>query len=257
MAATWRSRSCSRWAGLMLRADNGRAVNTIPDAFLPSWAPVGGRLAFYVRSRGHALHCIESPTEHPRKLLDVEAASQAPIWARDGESIAVVARRSNLKARDAGADLIELLRVQLDTSVVETIRSLSADAGPNRDRPIEGISIAFDRDGENLFCSAPVEGRLNQITWYHPRDGAVFKKFSILDPSITTGSLSFSADGRTLAARAVLADRSTAPVFDRARAQRQRPANPAGRPGRLGSARMDRRTDERRGDDPARTCGPK
>ena len=33
----------------IVRADNGRQVNAINDAFLPSWSPDGSRLAFYLR----------------------------------------------------------------------------------------------------------------------------------------------------------------------------------------------------------------
>ena len=37
-----------------------------------------------------------------------------------------------------------------------------------RDRTVEGVSIAIDSDGENLFCSTVVEGTPQQIIWYQP-----------------------------------------------------------------------------------------
>ena len=80
-----------------------------------------------------------------------------------------------------------------------------------RDRSVEGVSIAFD--GDNLFCSSVVEGAPQVITWYHPRENEVYKKFSILDFSVPVGSLSISPDGMTLAARVGPVDRLGAPAF--------------------------------------------
>ncbi len=197
----------------ILRADNGRAVNTIPDAFLPSWSPTGGRLAFYLRSGGHSLHYVDSALGQPRHLVDVGQAGQAPGWTRDGLSIFVVARRSSPKVGEAGNEPMDLVRVRVDTLAVETIRTLSAEFGPNRDRPVEGTSITFDRDAENLLCATQVEGQPNQITWYHPRDNAVFKKFSVVDFAIPVGSLSLSPDGRTLALRVGTSEQLSSPVL--------------------------------------------
>ena len=195
----------------IIRADNGRTVNAIPDAFLPSWSPTGGRLAFYVRTGDHALHCVDSALGQPRALLDVGQASQAPIWSRDGTSI-VVTRRLNRQVGEQ-SDQTDLVRVRLDNSAVETVRNLSADLGPNRDHSIEGTSITFDRDAENLFCATMLAGQPNSVTWYRPRNNEVLKKFTMVDPSIPVGSLSFSPDGRTLAARLGTTDHLSAPVF--------------------------------------------
>ena len=198
----------------ILRADNGRPVNVIPDAFLPSWSPSGGRLAFYVRAEGHSLQYLDSAIGQPRGLIDVGQATQAPGWTRDGATILVVARRGGFRPNELG-DPQELLRVQLrgETHTVEPIRALGAELGQNRDRSVEGVSITFDRDADNLFCSTVVEGQPHQVTWYHPRDNAVFKKFPMIDPAIPVGSLSFSPDGRTLAARAGVASQLAYPVF--------------------------------------------
>ncbi len=199
-------------AGLaIIRADNGRTVNSIPEAFLPSWSPTGGRLGFYVRNGSHSLQIIDSALGQPRQLLDVGQASQSPIWNRDGSSI-VVTRRSTARFGD-GLEQLELVRVKLDQSAVEIIRNLGADLGPKRDLPIEGTSITFDRDAENLFSSLVLDGQPNVVTWYHPRSNEVFKKFTVLDYSIPVGSLSFSPDGRTLAARVGAADHLSSPIF--------------------------------------------
>ena len=196
----------------IIRADNGRIINTIPDAFLPSWSPTGGRLAFYIRSGGHALHFVDSALGQPRHLLDVGQASQAPAWSRDGTSLVVVTRRSHGRLGD-GTDQIDLIRIRLDNSGFETIRNLSADLGPNRDHPVEGTSITFDRDAENLFAATVLEGLPSLVTWYRPRNNEVYKKFSVVDYSIPVGSLSFSPDGRTLAARVGTEDHLSAPVL--------------------------------------------
>ncbi len=197
----------------IIRADNGRLVNVIADAFLPSWAPTGSRLAFYLRAGGHSLHYVDSALGQPRHLIDVGQASQAPGWTRDGLSVFVVARRSSPKQVDFAIEPLDLVRVRVDTFAVETVRTLSGDFGPNRDRQVEGASITFDRDGENVLCATQVEGQPNQIAWYHPRDNAVFKKFSLVDSTIPVGSLSMSPDGRTLAARVGSQDQLSSPVL--------------------------------------------
>ena len=208
---------------VILRADNGRTVNVIPNAFLPSWSPTGGRLAFYVRSGGHSLQYIDQAIGQPHPLLEVGQATQAPGWSHDGTTLLVVARRDGTKPGPRNEVLDrpgeaeqprELLRIQLrgDNFTVEPIRVLAAELGANRDRVVEGVSITLDRDAENLFCSTSVEGQPHQVTWYHARDNAIFKKFPMIDPAIPVGSLSFSPDGRTLAARSGTTDSQGYPV---------------------------------------------
>ncbi len=176
-------------------------VNLIDDAFLPSWAPEGGRLAFYIRGASDSLHFVESAMGQPRLLASVGQAGQAPAWSRDGMTVTVVSRRPVPRVAEPPGELADLLRVRLDTGVAEIIRPLSSDAILGRDRSVEGVSFAFDREGENLFCSTVVEGQPHQIVWYHPRDNSVYKRFSITDQTAPMGSLSLSPDGRTLAAR--------------------------------------------------------
>jgi len=185
----------------ILRADNGRLVNAINDAFLPSWAPEGGRLAFYIRGSADSLHFVESAMGQPRLLVEVGQAGQAPAWSRDGMTLTVVSRRAIPKGGEPPGEQADLLRVRVDTGTAEVLRPLSTEAVLGRDRSVEGVSFAFDRDGENLFCSTVVEGQPHQVVWYRPRENAVYKRFSILDHSAPMGSLSLSPDGQILAAR--------------------------------------------------------
>ena len=198
----------------ILRADNGRQVNAINDAFLPSWSPDGAKLAFYVRGTTDSLHCIDSALGQPRLLAEVGQAGQAPIWTRDGQTtLVIVARQPAPRNAEGPGDLAHLIRVRVDSGASEVVRPLSPDSVMGRDRSAEGVSLAVDREGENLFCSNVADGQPNQITWVRLRDGAVYKKFYLVDFTIPMGSLSLSPDGRTLAARVGTTDRLSAPAL--------------------------------------------
>ena len=197
----------------IVRSDNGRQLNAINDAFLPSWSPDGSRLAFYKRGTGDTLNCIDSPTGQPRLLTEVGQAGQAAAWTRDGLTVVVVTRKSVPQGAEPPRDQAELLRVRVDNGLTETIQPLTSDAVLARDRSVEGVSIAFDSEGDNLFCSVVLKGEPHQITWYHPRERSVYKKFAILDFTAPMGSLSLSPDGRTLAARVGSIDRISAPAL--------------------------------------------
>jgi hypothetical protein len=196
----------------ILRVDNGRVINTINDGFLPSWSPDSGRLAFYSRGTGDTLNCLDSPSGQPRLLTEVGQASQAAAWTRDGLTLVVAARRSAAPGENPG-DRIEMLRVRVDTGLSETIQLLASEKILGRNRSVEGVSIAFGLDGENLFCSRVIDGNPNQIVWYRPRENAIYKNFAILDYSLPMTSLSLSPDGRTLAARIGSIDRLSPPAL--------------------------------------------
>jgi Tol biopolymer transport system component len=197
----------------VIRADNGRQVNSINDAFLPSWSPDGSRLAFYMKGTGDTLNFIDSPTGQPRMLSEIGQAGQAPAWTRDGLTLVVSARRPVPRGGDQTGDQVEILKVRIDSGQAETIRALSKDAILGKNRAIEGVSLAFDASGENLFCSTVAEGVPHQITWYRPRVNETYKNFSIIDYTVPMGSLSLSPDDRTLAARVGPVDRLSPPAL--------------------------------------------
>jgi Tol biopolymer transport system component len=198
----------------IIRADNGRQVNAIVDAFLPSWSADGSKLAFYVRGTSDTLQCIDSILGRPRLLAEVGQAGQAPIWFRDGQSVLAVARRPVPRGSEPPGEQAELVRVRVDSGQSETFRDLRTDAPLGRDRTLEGVSVAFDKEGQNLYCSTVIEGWPQQIVWYKPLDGnAIYKRFALLDFAFPMGSLSLSPDGRTLAARIGPIDRLSAPAL--------------------------------------------
>ncbi len=186
----------------IIRSDTGRQINAINDAYLPSWSPDGSRLAFYLKGTGDTLNCLDKPTAQPRVLAEVGQAGQAPAWTRDGATLVVAARRSSPRGADQpGGDFIEMLKVRVDSGQTETLRALSSEPMNVRDRAVEGVSIAFDGDGENLFAATVIDGSPHQIVWYHPRENEIYKRFVLLDYSVPMSSLSLAPDGRTLAAR--------------------------------------------------------
>ncbi len=197
----------------IIRADTGRQVSSINDAFLPSWSPDSSRLAFYLRGTGDTLNCIDSPLGLPRLLAEVGQAGQAPAWTRDSLAVVVVARKALPRGAEPPGDLAELIKVRVDSAQSATIRTLAGEGVIGRDRSVQGVSIAMDVDGENLFCSTVVEGTPRQITWFKPKEDAIYKKFWIVDYTAPMGSLSLSPDGRTLAARVGSVDRITAPAL--------------------------------------------
>jgi WD40-like Beta Propeller Repeat len=197
----------------IIRADTGRQVSAVNDAFLPSWSPDSTRLAFFIRGTGDTLNCIDSPNGTPRMLAEVGQASQAPAWTRDSLTVVVVARKALPRGAEPPGDLAELIKVRVDNGQFTTLRTLAGEGVIGRDRSIQGVSIAMDAEGENLFCSMVVEGTPRQIIWFKPKDDAVHDRIPILDLTTPMGSLSLSPDGQTLAVRIGSVDRITAPAL--------------------------------------------
>jgi hypothetical protein len=186
----------------IIRADNGRLLKIIEDAYLPSWSPDGTRLAFVQGSDQESLAYIDHNFAAPRHLAEIGQTSQAPCWFRDGRSLAVLARRAVPFRRQLPlpSPQVELLQVHIESGKVEPLTTLVDEPG-DRDRAYNGSSFSFDRDGTDLFYVSDIEGQLCEITWYRPGTGETVEKFHPLDPTIRIGALAVSPQGKTLALR--------------------------------------------------------
>jgi hypothetical protein len=184
----------------IIRADNGRILKIIEDAYLPSWSPDGTRLAFVQGSDQESLQYIDHNFAAPRHLAEIGQTSQAPCWFRDGRSLAVLARRTVPFRRPPASPQVELLQVHIESGKIELLTTLVDEPG-DRDRAYNGSSFSFDRDGTELFYVSDIENQLCEITWFRPRTGETAEKFHPLDPTIRIGALAVSPQGKTLALR--------------------------------------------------------
>jgi Tol biopolymer transport system component len=183
----------------IIRADNGRILKIIEDAYLPAWSPDGSKLAFVQGSDAETLHYIDHNFGPPRHLADIGQTCQAPVWFRDSRSLAVVARRPG-RRREPPSEQTDLLRIQVESGKVDLITTFPSEPG-DRDRSFNGSSFSLDREGDELFYVSEPEGHLNEITWYRPRTGETAEKFHPIDHSIRIGALAVSPSGKTLAFR--------------------------------------------------------
>ena len=185
----------------IIRADNGRLHKVIDDAYLPAWSPDGTKLAFVQGSDAETLQYVDLNFGPPRHLAEIGQTSQAPVWYRDGRSVAILATRTtSLRRREPPSQQIHLLRVHIESRREDLITNLSSEP-VDRDRVCNGSSFSFDRDGDDLFHVSAVEGQINEITWFRPRTGETAEKFHPLDPMIRIGALALSPGGKTLALR--------------------------------------------------------
>jgi len=191
-----------RPAGLaVLRLDTGKIVGSIAGASLASWSQEGNRLYYFTRSSDHpGLVCLDIESGVIRRLADPGRVDCPALLSRDGQSLIVLARRRIDRVVDGPTERVELLRVRVEDGRIDRVSTLLA-APTGRDRSIVSTSVAQDRDGENLFSTIVVEGRSCQVTWFRTPEGAVYKNFPALDPSLPIGDLSPCPTGGILALR--------------------------------------------------------
>ncbi len=184
-------------AGLALvRAEGGRVLKAVDDAYWPAWSPDGSWLAYYRHGELPALECLEVGSGAVRRLTDVPLAVQPPIWTRDGQGL-LVAR----PAGGAGA-AVELVRVPIDGGAIgpaDRNRKLVLDDDGGRDPGFLGAAFAFDSDGQDLFIAASTAGKPAAIAWY--RGPLPMKRFNPLDGASPIGALAVAPGRRLLAAR--------------------------------------------------------
>jgi Tol biopolymer transport system component len=184
----------------ILRADDGRLLKSIDEAYMPAWSPDGSKLAYCRRGETEGLYCIDLKFGSPRRLAEILKATQAPVWSRDGESVVVARRRPQSGRGDPSSEHGELVRVRVDNSRIEALRLPSEDPG-EAGKKFRGVSFSFDRDGEELFCSVLVDGQKPHIIWYRLQNGSIYKRFNPFDLLMPVGALAVSPVDRKLALR--------------------------------------------------------
>jgi hypothetical protein len=184
----------------ILRADNGRILKAIDDAFLPSWSPDATKLAFYRTGEPEGLYYVDANFGPPRHLADLTQASQAPVWERNGQSLLVVRRTEARRGPRTTTEQAELVRVWLDKGKTETVRILALD--PNgHEKTFLGASFSFDGHGEDLFYTTTIEGLPATMTWCLPGDAVRKGQMEVFDRNVALGALAAAPDGHLLALR--------------------------------------------------------
>jgi|SRR5579864_1457946 len=197
----------------ILRADNGRLLEKLENAYFPAWSPDGGKIAFYIGGEGGGLYVVDSNFGPPRLYLaDIGQQTQAPVWSRDGQTVLVVRRRSLKAKADPDADQAELIRVRIDGGPVEKVYPPSDNPGGS-EGTLSGVSFAVDHDGEELFYAPTVSGRETIITWYRFRERETRKPFNPFDVTVPMGALAVSPKGKWLALRVGPLDAASPPAL--------------------------------------------
>ena len=206
----------------VLRADNGRVLKMIENAYWPAWSPDRTMLAYVHGGEPETLQCLDTNFGPPRHLAEIGQTSQAPLWSHDSRSLIVVAvpGPGNAPAQAGGLSPLalaraggrapapagiasaqaKLIRVQVPTGKFEPVATLVSDA-VDPDKSLYGVSFSLDHDGENLFFTTDIEDQPTQIVWFRPRHQEVLKRFHPIDYTIRIGALAIAPGGRLLALR--------------------------------------------------------
>ncbi len=182
--------------GLMiLRAESGRTIQVIEAAYGPSWSPDGSRLAFYrEKEPGQvALEYINIETGTGELLAEVDAPTQPPTWARDGESLLYLRGRIDRQKERQ----FELARISLNTGAVAVVKEIGHSVSPGEN--FLGVSFAFGNDELEQYYALAIENRDAAISYHRGRMPMDF--FHPLDGPTPLGALSISPDGKSLALR--------------------------------------------------------
>lgn len=181
----------------IIRADNGRILKVVEDAYFPSWSPDGTKLAFVRGTDFATLLYLDTNFGAPRVLVDIGKTNQAPVWFK--QSILVVARRPGGPGGNALVRRSELLRVPIDGSKVEAIPLVDT---ADRDKQFLGASFGFDREGDNLFYAVDILGEPSVVTWYLPRTKETYRRDNPVDFKVRVGAFAVAPNGKTVALRA-------------------------------------------------------
>ena len=179
---------------LLLRAENGKLLRAVEGASEPSWSPDGKSVAFYRGGTSPGLYLIDENFGEPRLLRSLTRVEgmPAPIWDQDGRSVmvAVIGSRLSTSRRSRGVS-VDLLKVKLGGGDEEAVMPL-AHPPLGSSGEFESLSIAFDRQVDNVVHVSNVRGRVSDLVWTEVRRGETRKRFYPLDPGFKLGGLALS-----------------------------------------------------------------
>ena len=178
---------------VILRVDDGRVLKSIDEAYLPSWAPEGGKLAYYRGGTPEGLFCLDARLGEPRLLSEIPQPVLAPAWSHDGRTVWALRRRPTGQ--------VDLLRVGAEGEGVDIFKSLFEPDADHPDQAPLSASFAVDRTGQDLFFTTHVEGKPSEIVHQQLRNNAIHCRFNPVDRLVALGGLSVSPTGKWLALR--------------------------------------------------------
>ena len=182
---------------VVARADNGRVLKTIPGGASPAWSPDGTRLAFLGGGESRSVLVMDSGMGGLKQLGEFSQVFQAPVWSRDGKSVQVAVRQ--VGDREQGrTETLGLVRIPVDSGSPEVVMNFPVHPFERR-AGIQGMSVARDRDGEELFTCLDLPGQPAVVVWSHPRTRETVARMHPLDFSIRVDGMSLSPHARTLA----------------------------------------------------------
>ncbi len=184
----------------VIRADNGRVMKVVENAYLPSWSPDGLKLAYIRGGDNEELELLDSTFSAARSLTEVGQTTQSPVWFRDGRSLLVMIRQGPRRDREPAMRQVDLVRVPIDGGRPEKLANLASEQ-VDASSTFNGASFTIDKSGEQVFYASDFESNQSVITWIRPRNHEVHKKFHPLDPVVRIGSLAVSPEAGRLAMR--------------------------------------------------------
>ncbi len=189
---------------VIVRADDGRVLKTVSGGSSPAWSPDGLRLAFLRGADSRSIWVMDSGMGGLKRLAEFVRVFQSPGWSRDGKAIQAVVQQSADAEKD-GLGSLCLARLPLDSGSPETVTSFPMDVRllptyPSRRAASDsGISVATDREGEDLFTCVGLPSRPTVVVWTHPRTGETVDRMHPLDFSVRVDGMSLSPRARSMA----------------------------------------------------------
>lgn len=184
---------------LILRADDGRKLKTLPGATLPAWSRDGGRLVYLSTGPAPWLYVVDASFGPPRAVVG-PVARVGPRWSRDGGELFAVLQRK-LPAPAIRGESLELVKVSVESRATETITKLGLTGTDPMAKP-GTVSFTMSLDGDDLFFALNGgRGEPTSIVWFRPKLGETVSRFHPLDIMVRVEALALSPDGKTLAGR--------------------------------------------------------